>query len=313
LIRQAQERPGLALKAAEAAVVSANAAGDSISLAQAWKVMDYAHVMLGQLELATYSKNSVRIFQEAGDLREVAGVSTNLGVLAFWNGDWVQALDYYERGRDSSVKVGNMIDAAGAAANIGEVLVNQGRYDEAEGYLRSARRTYQASGFAGGISFVDLLIGRMYGIKGDLDKSENALLGSIEESRLFGLNGLILEAEIHLADAKCRSGSPEVALQVLDDAQASAPTEHAEFYELLLSRIRASILDAAGRTDEAIEYLERAITLSSERGDTFEHGLLVLTLSRVANDRVSADARDQATEALRDLGVRSTPGISLST
>jgi class 3 adenylate cyclase/tetratricopeptide (TPR) repeat protein len=312
LIRQAQEKPRLAIEAAETAVVAAQTVGDQISVARAWKVMDYAHVMLGQLDLATNSKNSLKIFQEAGDLREVAGVSTNLGVLAYWNGDWVQALDYYERGQEASVQVGNMIDAAGAAANIAEVLVNQGRHEEADEQLRSARRIYQASGFAEGVGFVDLLIGRMYGVMGDLEESERTLRDSIEEMEVFGLGASVLEAEIHLADATCRAGSPEVGLQLLDEAEASADAEHADFYSPLLSRIRGSILESAGRTDEAIACLEDAIIVASERGDTFEHGLLVLTLARIAADRVEDSVQEEARQALRNLGVRSAVGISLS-
>jgi class 3 adenylate cyclase/tetratricopeptide (TPR) repeat protein len=311
LIRQAQEKPRLAIKAAEAAVIAARAVGDQISVATAWKVMDYAHVMLGQLDLATNSANSLKIFQDAGDLREVAIVSTNLGAFAYWNGDWAQALDYYERGREVSVRVGNMIDAAGAAANIGEVLVNQGRHEEAKDKLRSARRTYQASGFAEGVGFVDLLVGRMYGVMGDLEESEKALRESIEEMGVFGLDGSVLEAGIHLADATCRAGSPEAGLQMLDEAAAATTAEHAEFYALLMSRIRGSILDSAGRTEEAIACLEAAIALASERGDRYEHGLLVLTLSRIANERIEEIARQEAREELRKLGVRSAPGISL--
>jgi class 3 adenylate cyclase/tetratricopeptide (TPR) repeat protein len=312
LIRQAQQMPGFAIKAAEDAVVAAEKAGDQIALARAWKVMDYAYVMLGQLDLATNSTQSLRVFQDVGDLREVAIVSTNLGVLAYWNGDWDKALEDYERGREASVQVGNMVDAAGAAANIGEVLVNQGRYDEAEGFLKSAKRAYQASGFTEGVGFVDLLVGRMYGIKGDLKESEASLRGSIKELEAFGLGGSILEAEIHLADAKCRAGAPDVGLELLDEAERSAPPEHADFYMPLLSRIRGSILFSAGRVDDAIACLEEAIPLAAERGDTFEHGLLVLTLSRIANDRIGDTDLEEAKEALRNLGVRSTPGISLS-
>jgi predicted ATPase/class 3 adenylate cyclase len=312
LIRQAQEKPNLAIRAAEAAVVAAEAVGDQISVARAWKVLDYAHLMLGQLSQATYSKRSLKIFQEAGDLREVAAVSTNLGVLAYWNGDWVQALDYYERGREASVRVGNMIDAAIAAANIAEVLVNQGRHTEAEGQLRSARRTYQASGFAEGVGFVDLLLGRMYGAMGNLEDSERTLKESIKEMEVFGLEGSVLEAEIHLADARCRAGSPEVGLQLLDEAEASADAEHVDFYSPLLSRVRGSMLDSAGKTDEAIACLEGATIVASDRGDTFEHALLVLTLSRIADDRVDDVMQEEARQALRDLGVRSAIGISLS-
>jgi class 3 adenylate cyclase/tetratricopeptide (TPR) repeat protein len=312
LIRQAQQKPRQAIRAAETAVAAATAAGDEVSIAKAWKVMDYAHVMLGQLDLATNSLNSLRVFEAVGDLREVGTVSTNLGAFAYWNGDWSQAIEHYEHGRDVSEKVGSMVDAAIAAANIGEVLLNQGRYEEALEPLQSARRIYQASGFGQDIGWVDLLIGRMYGMKGELAESERVLRESIEHLENFGLEGDILEARIHRADAICRSGSPEIGLELLAEAENSAPPEYADHYRLLLLRIRGSILDSAGRTDKAIECLEEAVALASERGDSYEHSLLVFTLARVANDRVDARAREDAEAVFRQLGVLRVPGISFS-
>ncbi len=311
LIRQAQEKPQLAIDAAFAAVDAAEVAGDDDAMARAWMVMDYAYVMLGELDLAVNSVKSLQVFQDSGDLSEAAGVYTNLGAFSFWRGDWAEALEYYERGREASEQVGNMIDAAVAAANIGEVLVNQGRYSEAEEPLRAARRTYRASAHREGVGFVDILIGRMYGIEGRLDESERALKSSITALEGLGLGGSILEAEIYLADAECRAGSPETGLKILSDATSVAPPEHAEYYELLFSRIRGSILASAGRTGEAVVALKEAIATASERGDSFERSLSVLTLDRVAPDQADDASTQEARRTLRTLGVRSVPGISL--
>jgi tetratricopeptide (TPR) repeat protein len=208
--------------------------------------------------------------------------------------------------------VGNTVQVAIAAANIGEVLVDQGRYDEVEEPLQEARRAYLAAGFSDGIGFVDLLIGRMYGIDGRLTESVEALERSIKEREGLGVGGAILEAEIYLADARCRAGSPEAGLKILTDAEASAPPDYVDYYKPLLFRIRGSILASAGRTDESVESLEAGIALSDERADAFAHALLVLTLAGVDPSLVSESASDEAQGTLQLLGVRSAPGISLS-
>ena len=311
LLRQAQQRPRLAIEAAEEAVAAAEAADDRISLAGAWKVLDYAYVMLGRLDLAVNSVRSLEIFQEIGDLTDVASVSVNLGALAYWNGDWAQALEYYERGRAASQQTGNTVEAAGAAANVGEVLVNQGRYEEAEEPLRAARRAYDASGFTEGVGFVDLLIGRMYSIDGRIAESMASLEQAIDELTALDLRMWIFEAEIHLADAKCRAGSPSSGLDVLESAVAAAPADHVDYYRPLLLRVRGSILDSAGRTDEAVVSLSEGLIVSKERGDDFEYGLNVLTLARVERARVDDVTVAEARETLTSLGVVSAPGISL--
>ncbi len=98
LIRQAQEKPRLALEAARESAEIAERANDELALARAWTVMDYAYVMLGEPDLAMHSIKALRIYREQGALVEEAGVSTNLGVFAYWNGDWATALEYYEQG-----------------------------------------------------------------------------------------------------------------------------------------------------------------------------------------------------------------------
>jgi len=312
LIRQAQEKPGLAIEAAEKAVDAARRVGDDIVLAHSWKVMDYAYAMLGRLDLAVNSRESLTIFQKAGDLNEVAAVSTNLGAFAYWNGNWPEALDYYERGREASTQVGNTVNTAAAAANIGELLVNQGRYAEAEEPLRVARRTYLAAGFIEGVGFVDLLIGRMYGINGRLVESETALRGSIRELEGLGLAASILEAEIYLADARCRAGFPDEGLAILESAETTAPRDHVEYYKPMLARIRGSILASAGELEDAVISLTESISLARARGEDFERSLSVLTLAHIANGQVDADAQERARGTLHDLGVRSAPGILLS-
>ncbi len=204
-----------------------------------------------------------------------------------------------------------MVDAATAAENIGEVLVNQGRYEDAEKPLREARRIFRASGYSEGVAFADLLLGRMYGIRGSLSDSESSLKDSILAWEALGLGGAGLEAAIYLADAQCRSGSPETGLATLVAAESKAPADYLDHFQPLMSRIRGSILSAAGLDEEAVTALDYGIALADERGDMYEFGLLVLTLEKVSRDRLDESLRLRALEALRSLGVRSAPGISV--
>ena len=309
LIRQAQEKPRLALRAARESAEIAKRADDELALARAWKVMDYAYAMLGEPESAVYSIKALDVYRARGELEDEAVVSINLGVLSYFSGDWSAALEYYERGYAASVRVGNMVHAATAATNIGEVFVNQGRYEDAENPLREARRIGRASGFSDGIAFADLLLGRMYGIRGSLSQSEASLRDSIRAYESLGRGGSGFEAAIYLADAQCRSGSPEMGLETLGDAELRAPSDFVDYFQPLLARVRGSILNEAGRRAEAIDVLEHGVTLADERGDVFEHGLLVLTLGNLSQDRLDDERRRRAQEALRSLGVRSAPGI----
>jgi tetratricopeptide (TPR) repeat protein len=311
LIRQAQQRPRLALHLARQAADAADSIDDEMALATAWRVMDWSYFMLGEPDAAVHSLKAIEVYHRLGALHEEAGVANNLGGFSYFKGDWGEALEYYSRGQKAAKRVGNMVDAASTGANIAEVLLNQGRYDEAEGPLLEARRVYLASGFFEGVAFTELLLGRMYGIRDDHETAETTLKTSIQHLEDLGLAGWSFEASIHLADATCRSGFPDDALTILTEAEAEAPPEYVEYYGPLLARVRGSILDSAGQAEESVDTLEAGIQLAEERDDTYEHGLLTLTLARVARDRTLAEERQKARDALRTLGVRSVPGVSL--
>jgi tetratricopeptide (TPR) repeat protein len=273
--------------------------------------MDYAYVTLGEPDKAIYSPRALEVYRRIGDLDEEASIINNLGVSSYLSGDWLDAIERYKEGREISTRVGNLVDSAGAAANLGEVLVNQGRYEAAGEPLQEALRAYTASGFAEGVAFTNLLLGRMYGIHDDLDASEHSLEESKFQSDALGLEGWKLEAAIYIADAKCRAGSPDRGLAILADAEASAPREFLDYYAPLMARIHGSILSACGRLAEAVDVLDRAILVADQSGDLYEHALISLTLARVAPDQVTASSRKTAIQSLQKLGVQSAPGISL--
>ena len=141
IIRQARRKPVEAMRAAQAAIDAAQEIDDEVALARALSVLDYALVMLGDLEAAVNSERSLEIYRRHAMLEEEALIAQNLGVYEFWRGNWEAALERYREGRESVNRIGNAVAAAHAAANIGEVLVNQGRFDEAEEPLVAARRT----------------------------------------------------------------------------------------------------------------------------------------------------------------------------
>ncbi len=311
LIRQAQEKPKQALVLAQAAVSTAEEIGDEEAVARAWQVMDWSFFMLGQSELAVLSTGALDIYKRLGMVDEEAALSTNLGAFAYFDGDWAKALEYYELGRSASERVGNMVDAAGAAANIGEVLVNQGRYEDAREPLTDARRIYASSGFGEGVAWADQLLGRLHGLEGDLEQAISSLEGSVDRWRSLGMDASGFEAAIPLADARCRAGDPAAGLATLDDAQSWVPADFRAHYEVSVARVRGAILDAAGRRLEAAEELRAGLASNELGGDPYEAALLALTLDRIAPDQLGAGLALEARETLRTLGVRSVPGIAL--
>ena len=56
----------------------------------------------------------------------------NLGVHAYYEGRWDEALDYYRRSRDARQRGGDVTGAAVQTNNEAEILSDQGHLDEAQ-------------------------------------------------------------------------------------------------------------------------------------------------------------------------------------
>ena len=60
-----------------------------------------------------------------------AACLTNLGALAYLDGRWPEAVDFYRQGQAAHSRSGDETSAALGAANTGEVLSDQGHWDDA--------------------------------------------------------------------------------------------------------------------------------------------------------------------------------------
>ena len=81
---------------------------------------------MGSPERAAFRGLALPIFEELGDLKRQATVLNNLGIEAYYDGDWANALEVYERSRALFERIGDVASVAMARNNIGEILVRPG-------------------------------------------------------------------------------------------------------------------------------------------------------------------------------------------
>ena len=95
-------------------------------------------IALGQAELATNAPLGVAIWEELGEPGRLAHLTTFLGAFAYWQGKWDEALAYFDQGRAGYKRAGDEINAARCVCNAAEVLILQGRYEDAKPDLQQA-------------------------------------------------------------------------------------------------------------------------------------------------------------------------------
>ena len=207
-IRMAQENAGEALVAANAAIEVARDAREDESLLRAYDIHDWACLVLGHPEDAVFAEKALTIAERIGHLDAAGIVMNNLGGKAYFAGDWDLALEMYEKSRDARIRTGNSMEAAWTAANIGELLISRGRFDEAEPVLKEAIRTLRASEAIDGALFAETQLGRLELERGEFDRAIELLEAARNESIEQGQTVNGLEAALYVASRLCAHGPP---------------------------------------------------------------------------------------------------------
>lgn len=304
-IRQLQEHPRTALRLATQAMGEAEASGEREALARSYQVLDAAYNMLGQSAQAVYGEAALAIYEELGNLPGTAIVTNNLGGQAYFEGRWEDALGFYARAQDAFVRAGNEAEAATCGANIGEVLVSQGRYREAEEVLVGAVRVLRAHGLVDAAIFAEIQLGRLRLLRREDGAMETLLTLRAEATRTGQVQSAI-EAGILIAWGRVQDGDPQAALDVIDDIEGGSGGE-AELYGSSLARTRAQALAALGYLEEAHEAVEAGLAQAREQGLAYEVALLCLAKAELTVDpERKKELLEESQGFLQQLGVLRT-------
>jgi tetratricopeptide (TPR) repeat protein len=294
-----QFRPRMALKVGLQAVEEAESSGEMDALARAYTKIDEAYQILGLRDQAIHEERALEIFEELGDLSGILLLAINLGVQAYADGRWDEAITMYSKAQEVSRRSGNSSAEGAAAANLGEVLISRGRFDEAETVLNEARRVLRGQKVIGFALFAETQLARLMMERGENQVAADALKQVIDEANRIGQSFFAVDAAVHLADALTRSGDPERALEVIDVAKDLAG-EDAALYEVPLERLRAGALIVMGRSDEALDHVEPALVSAREQRLVYEEALLLCLKAETGTD--NGDVFEEATRLLEDLG-----------
>lgn len=272
-VRRRQERLELALPLAEAAVQDAERSGDIASLARAYSILAWAGFRLERENFVEYTERALELFERAGDLAGAARMAGNLGGYEYYAGDWVATLEWYWRSEQACDRIGNVTESALTKANIGEVLVSQGKLDEAKPVLEDAARALRVSGHITGAVFADMQLGRLALARRDVDEAELLLRRAMSDNETIGNNAGSYEAAIHLARTLTARGEPEAAVELLE-RMALKSTEELSILDAALANAQAEALVALGRPGDAAAWIRSGI--ESARRRTLEFDLATL-------------------------------------
>ena len=289
-------------------VDDALAVADKETLAPAYLLLHVVHALLGSPERKAYRGLALPFYEELGDLSGQAAVLTNLGVEAYYEGDWEKALDLYERSRGLRERLGDVTNVARQLGNIGEIRSDQGHLEEAEDLFRRALEITQAAGERLQTGIARANLGRAAARAGRFDEAEELLGAALETFREMHARSYALEAEARLAEVDVLRGDhPQRALARTAEAleQLESDADLAPLHGAVL-RTRAAAKFQLGDASEARADLEESLRIARSADALYE-----VALSLDLRARADGSVNEESAEILERLGVQQIAQPSL--
>jgi class 3 adenylate cyclase/tetratricopeptide (TPR) repeat protein len=274
-LRQAQQRPGEALTLAEETVAAARASGEQTALARALTIMDWAYFSMGEPAKATHMEQAAEIYESLGLLERAADVANNMGAAAWYLGEWDQSLSRYQQAQAMYLKAGNDWKAASTGANIGELLVSQGKLDEAEPILEESLRVLHATNNRDYAINAELYMALLVAERGDQDRACDMFTVIRDEAVEIGRAQSALEASLYRAKARIEQGEAMEALDEIIKAAQQAG-EDAVYLSAKRSWVTAKALVALDRFEEAADEIASGLESARELGVLYDEALLLI-------------------------------------
>jgi tetratricopeptide (TPR) repeat protein len=190
--------------------------------------------------------------------------------------------------------------------NIGEIISDQGRIDDAEELFRAVQEIVDGAGHRGLSMMSRLNLGRAAARAGRFTEADELLRESLEGFR--EIHAASFEQEVHarIAEAAVLAGDHERALSEAELAERLSDAELHPTLRALLHRVRGFAYLQLGRADDAEREFEQSVEAARSADALYE-----LALSLRAEQVLQGDAADdgEAQQLLDALQVTCVPNV----
>ncbi len=248
-LRQSRWADGRALALEAIGLLEKSAVTDTEKrvLADAYRYHDIAASELEGDSGMIHLQHALELYNQTSDEHSKAKVLNLLGIRAYYRGAWSMAASLYGQSGGAAAAAGNVERASIEEANAAEILIDQGRLDEARPLIRTALRVFEASDNPYLVAFVTAFSGRAELRSGNTDAAAAAFRSAAERFDALGEHDEAIDVRVRLIEAELDGGRVDVAREL----EAALPSDAAG-PRLLRQRARLAATDGDGETARAL-------------------------------------------------------------
>lgn len=286
---------------ARRALVDAERSGADRATALALERIHLGLVGLGEPDEMQAGIRALALHRKLGDNSGAARTLTNLGVEAYFDSRWSEAATDYLEAMSLAQIAGSVVVAATAAINSGEVLSDQGHWEQALELFDQVLRNYESVRYAPGIANASLFLAVPSMRLGDLERAQRSISSARIEMTRLGMTEFLADLESRQIELDLLTGTATVArCDELAVRFAADPNLRSR-----VDRVRALLATDAVAVEDAIGRLESVAGLSD-----FERALNLRVLMEVDPESAEHDERArQVAEVFAHLGVTRPPPL----
>jgi tetratricopeptide (TPR) repeat protein len=312
-VLQAQGRTAEAVEWAERAAREAEDVDDPEQMGAAYFVLGWAQGAQGKEGAEALMLKSLEAFRRSGNRVRQANALSNVGGVCYWEGRWEDALAYYERGRDESMKVGNLVNAATSSMNIAEILTDRGEHAEAEAMLQKTLPVWKSSEYRYFQGACHWMLGRVSLRAGRIDEA----LARFDEARRIltevGAEDEVQDVDARVAECRLLKGDADGALALADELLGRTASASAiERLKPHLHRVRGYAMLLQSDPFGARDAFDLSLAVARERGERYEIALTLnalVELDRLEGVEAPQEMVDESRSILAAFKVRALPPV----
>ncbi len=276
--RLAQGRVEEALAWGHRAADDAEESVDKPTLAQAYATLHGIYVAVVREPPMPYGELALQAYTELDDLPHQADCTNNLAVSALDHNRWPEAAETFGRAAEIYRRIGDTQGEGLATYNRAEVLVRQGRLDQARPLLDETLLTARAVSDDELVGLVLRELGRIACRNGDLAGGLEAFAQAVAVFDEIDEPEEVPVTELAACEGLLLAGDAAGCL----DRLAALPAPDDDALVPMLHRLRGTALLASGHRDAAAAELLAGLEAARDEDNRYEEALTRLGLARVA-------------------------------